>query len=122
MIRRPPRSTRTDTLFPYTTLFRSAMAAATTRPEKVIGWHWSSPAQVMEMAEIVVAPGTSEETRDAVVELARLCGKNPVVVRDNADPRGHVGTRVYAAPIREAKLIRSEEHPSDIQSLLRISY
>src|SRR3546814_5064802 len=61
----------------------AAMAAATTRPEKVIGWHWSSPAQVMAMAEIVVAPGTSEETRDAVVELARLCGKNPVVVRED---------------------------------------
>src|SRR3546814_1400127 len=84
------------------------MAAATTRPEKVIGWHWSSPAQVMAMAEIVVAPGTSEETRDAVVELARLCGKNPVVVRDNPDTWGHVG--------------RSEEHTSELQSLMRISY
>src|SRR3546814_14753036 len=80
----------------------AAMAAATTRPEKVIGWHWSSPAQVMAMAEIVVAPGTSEETRDAVVELARLCGKNPVVVRDNPDPRGHVGNPLYAAPIPDA--------------------
>src|SRR3546814_12626084 len=81
------------------------MAAATTRPEKVIGWHWSSPAQVMAMAEIVVAPGTSEETRDAVVELARLCGKNPVVVRDNPDTWGPVGNRAYAAAIRKAKHI-----------------
>src|SRR3546814_10540444 len=86
----------------------AAMAAATTRPEKVIGWHWSSPAQVMAMAEIVVAPGTSEETRDAVVELARLCGKNPVVVRDNPDTWGHVGNRVYAAAIREANRIVEE--------------
>src|SRR3546814_20353830 len=78
----------------------AAMAAATTRPEKVIGWHWSSPAQVMAMAEIVVAPGTSEETRDAVVELARLCGKNPVVVRDTPAPWGHVGNRVRSEELR----------------------
>src|SRR3546814_3775802 len=45
MIRRPPRSTRTDTLFPYTTLFRSVVAAAadansnwTTRPRQKGGW------------------------------------------------------------------------------------
>src|SRR3546814_10218686 len=90
------------------------MAAATTRPEKVIGWHWSSPAQVMAMAEIVVAPGTSEETRDAVVELARLCGKNSVVVRANPDTWGHVANPVYAAALREAKRIVDEglTHPA----------
>src|SRR3546814_18268355 len=38
MMRRPPRSTRTDTLFPYTTLFRSAVAAADTR-----GWSGRTP-------------------------------------------------------------------------------
>src|SRR3546814_4165567 len=37
-----------------------------------------------------------------------LCGKNPVVVRDNPDTWGHVGNRVYAAAIREAKLIVEE--------------
>src|SRR3546814_13749237 len=57
MIRRPPRSTRTDTLFPYTTLFRSASSPARTRsggqrtvpthtavvPRLVLGTHWPQP-------------------------------------------------------------------------------
>src|SRR3546814_4697844 len=69
MIRRPPRSTRTDTLFPYTTLFRS-------------------------------------EEADAVVACHEQVGI-------------HVGIDV--AP-RAARAARSEEHTSELQSLMRISY
>jgi 3-hydroxyacyl-CoA dehydrogenase len=86
----------------------ATMAAATARPDKVIGWHWSSPAQVMAMAEVVVAPSTSDDTRDAVVDLARRCGKNPVVVQDNAQTWGHVGNRIYFAAIREAQKVVDE--------------
>src|SRR3546814_10081965 len=73
MIRRPPRSTRTDTLFPYTTLFRSP-----------------------QVARFHARPG-----RDA---------------------RRHLAVRLY--PCREERRLwpRSEEHTSELQSLMRISY
>src|SRR3546814_3695900 len=75
MIRRPPRSTRTDTLFPYTTLFRSA----TDRP------------------------------RDGL-------GGQPRIVAPRLDqPAG-------AGELRFAEALRSEEHTSELQSLMRISY
>src|SRR3546814_15857937 len=75
------------------------MAAATTRPEKVIGWPWSSPAQVLAMAEIVVAPGTSEETRAAVVALARLCGNHPVALRHHPHTRRHLPHPASPTPL-----------------------
>ena len=89
-----------------------AMAAATDRPAQVIGWHWASPPPVMRMAEIVVhaiAQGaTSDETRDTVVEVARKCGKNPVVVKDNPRTWGFVANRVYGAMVREAERVVAE--------------
>src|SRR3546814_7307831 len=81
MIRRPPRSTRTDTLFPYTTLFRSASAAKT-------------------------ATGTTARRRDL---------RNPLPVEPVLAVVS-VCIAVYL-PIR-----RSEEHTSELQSLMRISY
>ena len=86
----------------------TAMAAATARPAKVIGWHWSSPAPVMRMAEIVITPDTGDETVATVVDLARRCGKNPVVVRDNPAKWGHVGNRIYAAAVAEARAVVAE--------------
>src|SRR3546814_7909052 len=80
MIRRPPRSTRTDTLFPYTTLFRSLQGE--TRHH---GRH---------------RPGA----RIRAVRRSRL-------VRD-----------VQARSRRGARVRRSEEHTSELQSLMRISY
>src|SRR3546814_1636868 len=78
MIRRPPRSTRTDTLFPYTTLFRSAVAA------------------------------TAESAA-----LLRV---------DCRFWRGGRGPAHRAAPGRRRGRPRSEEHTSELQSLMRISY
>src|SRR5690606_14190880 len=59
----------------------AAMAAATDRPDKVVGWHWASPAPVMKLAEIVRARATSDDTVDTVVRLAAGAGKNPIVVK-----------------------------------------
>ena len=86
----------------------AAVAAATTRPDRVIGWHWASPAPVMPLAEIVVTDQTSEAACRWVVDLARRCGKNPVVVRDNPMTWGHVGNRVYFAALREAQAVVDE--------------
>ncbi len=86
----------------------AALAAATDRPARVVGWHWASPPPVMRFAEIVVTGDTSDATRDRVVEVARACGKNPIVVRDNPLEWGFVANRVYFAMIREAQRLVQE--------------
>ena len=87
---------------PSLTCSIAALAAATDRPDLVIGWHWASPPPVMRMAEIVVTPETSDAARDAVCEVARRCGKNPVVVNDFPTAWGFVANRIYGAMLREA--------------------
>src|SRR3546814_9180801 len=96
MIRRPPRSTRTDTLFPYTTLFRS-------------------PEQAGRAGEVVA--GVAALQRDVEQRLAAgLLEHHPQQDRPPGD----------AAPVpggeRVDLLGRSEEHTSELQSLMRISY
>src|SRR3546814_7503344 len=95
MIRRPPRSTRTDTLFPYTTLFRS-----NAEPALIV----CEPAREAEMAEIAARHGA------------------PRVLTLDGD--GHGSFAEEAAKVRDARPIvdRSEEHTSELQSLMRISY
>src|SRR3546814_1733817 len=89
MIRRPPRSTRTDTLFPYTTLFRS------------LGHRLAH--QVLHARQL--------RRRRVDVALAKLVDAH----RGRADEGSHV--RRDAAGFQ-----RSEEHTSELQSLMRISY
>jgi 3-hydroxyacyl-CoA dehydrogenase len=86
----------------------AAMAGATTRPERVIGWHWASPAFVMKFAEIVVSGDTDAGVRDAVVACASRCGKHPVVVQDSPMAWGFVANRIYAAMLREASRVVEE--------------
>src|SRR3546814_1818966 len=98
MIRRPPRSTRTDTLFPYTTLFRSL--------------HRRAPdALVCQGARAVAAAPLRRLWRAAA--QAALGDPHPV-----HDDRARLGPLSLA---RQAPL-RSEEHTSELQSLMRISY
>src|SRR3546814_2885058 len=98
MIRRPPRSKRTDTLFPYTTLFRSACAAVNAIVE-------------IEIGEIF-APSPARPAR-AIGHRHRVFGARRV--RSSAES-GPFGLRFIG--IGE----RSEEHTSELQSLMRISY
>jgi 3-hydroxybutyryl-CoA dehydrogenase/3-hydroxyacyl-CoA dehydrogenase len=86
-----------------------AIAAATDRPDKVLGWHWASPAPVMKLAEIVRAPETSDETIATVTRLAAAAGKNPIVVKDTARTWGYVANRVYGAMAREARQVVAEK-------------
>ena len=86
----------------------AALAAATDRPDRVIGWHWASPAPVMKLAEIVVTRDTSDETVATVVDAATRCGKHPVVVKDNPTEWGFVANRVYFAMVREAQRVVDE--------------
>jgi 3-hydroxybutyryl-CoA dehydrogenase/3-hydroxyacyl-CoA dehydrogenase len=84
------------------------MAAVTERPDRVIGWHWASPAPVMKLAEIVRGPHTSDDTVATVVRLAANAGKNPVVVKDTTRAWGYVANRVYAAMVQEALRVVNE--------------
>lgn len=105
-----------DGLAPPHTIFASnssgfpiaAMAAATDRADRFIGWHWASPAPVMKLAEIVRGSETSDATVDTVVRLAGAAGKNPVVVKDTDQAWGYVANRVYFAMVREANRVVSE--------------
>lgn len=86
----------------------AALAAVTSRPGSVIGWHWASPPPVRPFAEIVVHDRVSHDTREVVVDLARRCGKNPIVVRENDRKWGYAMNRVLWAAIHEARQVVSE--------------
>src|SRR3546814_4319344 len=90
MIRRPPRSTRTDPLFPYTTLFRSILQ------------------RVLEDRPAVQRPLPRSEARLGIGAAASDLQTADSGVRGDLDERGEA--------------FRSEEHTSELQSLMRISY
>src|SRR3546814_2304515 len=98
MIRRPPRSTRTDTLFPYTTLFRSLDHVLRALVDD----------QVREVARL-----DARSVRE--VDLGTLDGG-----REDRLLRGVVSALELLAQQRREG--RSEEHTSELQSLMRISY
>jgi 3-hydroxybutyryl-CoA dehydrogenase len=77
----------------------SSLAAATERPDKVIGMHFFNPVPVMGLVEVVSTPRTSEETRAAVVELAEELGKRPAEANDFP---GFVSNRILMPYINEA--------------------
>src|SRR3546814_4361843 len=100
MIRRPPRSTRTDTLFPYTTLFRSRG-----------NWFWA----YVEAAK--KAKRNDELAAFLKAELAR-----PDLSRKEREDRIYALIDLGGAAAALPYLLRSEEHTSELQSLMRISY
>ena len=97
-----------------------AMAAATDRPDRVLGWHWASPAPAMKLAEIVRTAETSDQTVATVERLAAGAGKNPVVVQDQPRTWGYVANRIYAAMRREAQQVVDEgvATPEQVDQLL----
>src|SRR3546814_5264335 len=114
MIRRPPRSTRTDTLFPYTTLFRSLVliknGAAVGKPSV------SMPASRVKLAiaEVLKSEGyvvdarvSGEGAKKTLEIVLKYYEGRPVIERLQRVSRSS---------------LRSEEHTSELQSLMRISY
>src|SRR3546814_1257273 len=113
MLRRPPRSTRTDTLFPYTTLFRSSIRSAY---------------QSRQMSLGLICRRTDPKRRRRTPD--------PQLPSCSPPRSGIVGAlskeaKVYAYPAPEPgrwssldghREVRSEEHTSELQSLMRISY
>jgi 3-hydroxybutyryl-CoA dehydrogenase len=76
-----------------------ALAAATKRPEQVIGMHFFNPVPVMALVEVVRGPLTSDETATAIVELAAELGKTPALANDRP---GFVSNRILMPFINEA--------------------
>src|SRR3546814_3307623 len=99
MIRRPPRSTRTDTLFPYTTLFRSQQACRECASKRLsLATDFRDTASV---GKTVPCPRVAKLTTFATIAQQL-----------------RAGIRVA----RASRTRRSEEHTSELQSLMRISY
>lgn len=97
----------------------TALAAQTRRPEKVIGMHFMNPVPVMELVEVVCGLATDQQTRSAVMALARRLGKTPVEVRDSP---GFVSNRVLAPMINEAIycLMEGVATPEAIDTVMRL--
>src|SRR3546814_1759561 len=95
MIRRPPRSTRTDTLFPYTTLFRSKNPSGKRHFNKVL---------------------------QNALKAAKKYGRAISVMYDLSGCRSEDIALVEADWKELVETFRSEEHTSELQSLMRISY
>jgi 3-hydroxybutyryl-CoA dehydrogenase len=77
----------------------TSLAAATKRPDRVIGMHFFNPVPVLELVEVVRGRETSDETAGAIIELARDLGKTPAVANDFP---GFVSNRILMPYINEA--------------------
>src|SRR3546814_10284748 len=108
MIRRPPRSTRTDTLFPYTTLFRSSVPAARAELQQRLADYGIADHVALTVGERVLPERVAGEF---VAEPG--VGRFITVALD---------TSPNASFTLDHEVIRSEEHTSELQSLMRISY
>jgi 3-hydroxybutyryl-CoA dehydrogenase len=75
------------------------LAAATSRPERVIGMHFFNPVPVLALVEVIRAEQTSDETAAAIVELARDLGKTPAEANDFP---GFVSNRILMPFVNEA--------------------
>src|SRR3546814_4961211 len=136
MIRRPPRATRTDTLFPYTTLFRSSVGASMKIGLLSRNANLYSTTRLKEAAE-----GRGHEVR--VIDYLRcvmdITSHKPAIRYAGQELEGYdaIIPRIGAshtfygtAVVRQFEMMsvfptnesRSEEHTSELQSLMRISY
>src|SRR3546814_8733312 len=107
MIRRPPRSTRTDTLFPYTTLLRSRRV------------RWRAQGRAGGGAVALGGPGRHTPARCVRPRRRETAG--------GAAAQGSLGrlrrvAAIAAGAVTPVGWVRSEEHTSELQSLMRISY
>jgi 3-hydroxybutyryl-CoA dehydrogenase len=77
----------------------TTLAAATSKPERVIGMHFMNPVPLMQLVEVIRGIQTSDETAHAIESLAKTLGKTPVEVRDFP---GFVANRILMPMINEA--------------------
>src|SRR3546814_7383221 len=108
MIRRPPRSTRTDTLFPYTTLFRSARRSEEATWQERAPRPCSSACDSIPPARAAAGASDGRKLMSFLPALSRL--ERQALLVGLSDARNN------------RRISRSEEHTSELQSLMRISY
>ncbi|WP_406677107.1 3-hydroxybutyryl-CoA dehydrogenase [Moorella sp. ACPs] len=97
----------------------SALASATSRPEKVIGMHFFNPVQVMQLVEVIKGAATAEETVSSITSLVKQLGKTPVTL--NEAP-GFIVNRMLVPMINEAAYILMEGVASveDIDTAMKL--
>jgi 3-hydroxybutyryl-CoA dehydrogenase len=120
---------RADEVFPAEAILSSntssipiaTLAAATRRPDRVIGMHFFNPVPVMALVEVVRAPATSEETAAAIVRLAKELGKTPAEANDFP---GFVSNRILMPFVNEAAwaLHDGVAEPEAIDTIARLGF
>ena len=120
---------RADQLFPAEAILASntssipitSLATATERPDRVIGMHFFNPVPMLELVEVVRGRETSDETAEAITELARELGKTPAVANDFP---GFVSNRILMPLINEAAytLLEGVADAGSIDTIARLGF
>ena len=99
----------------------TSLAAATARPEQVIGMHFFNPGPVLKLVEVVRAMQTSDETAAAIVALAEDLGKVPAEARDYP---GFVSNRILMPFLNEAAyaLMEGVAEPEAIDTIAKLGF
>lgn len=95
-------------------------AVSDARRPKFVGMHFFSPAPVMKLVEIIIAPETAEETVATIEEVCASAGKTTVRVKDAPGKYGFIANRIYFAAVREAQAVLKEgiATPEDINKAM----
>jgi 3-hydroxybutyryl-CoA dehydrogenase len=99
----------------------TTLAAATSRPEQVIGMHFFNPVPVLKLVEVIRALQTSDETAAAIVALARDLGKEPAEANDFP---GFVSNRILMPFLNEAAyaLMEGVAEPEAIDTIAKLGF
>ena len=99
----------------------TSLAAATQRPDRVVGMHFFNPVPVLRLVEVIRGLETSDETAAAIVELARDLGKEPAEARDFP---GFVSNRILMPFINEAAyaLMEGVAEPEAIDTIAKLGF
>ena len=97
------------------------LAAATSRPERVVGMHFFNPVPMLALVEVIRAEQTSDETTAAIVQLARDLGKTPAEVNDFP---GFVSNRILMPFINEAAyaVMEGVAEPEAIDTVAKLGF
>ena len=95
------------------------IAAATKRPDKVIGMHFMNPVPLMKLVEVIKGLATSDETLQTTLELCKVMGKEPVEANDSP---GFISNRILCPMINEAIFALQENvgTPEAIDTVMKL--
>ncbi|HET7572569.1 MAG TPA: 3-hydroxyacyl-CoA dehydrogenase NAD-binding domain-containing protein [Gaiellaceae bacterium] len=99
----------------------TSLAAATSRPDRVVGMHFFNPVPVLKLVEVIRGLETSDETAAAIVSLAEALGKTPAEARDLP---GFVSNRILMPFINEAAyaLLEGVAEPEAIDTIAKLGF